>query len=112
MMTTDRNEPDWVIFDGDASRIPAGADVLIPLDEWRERAAVWRARAGRVGVLLAPSDDPSALAADLDQLSLVAYASVRRGRTGGRVQLQLVPVGPPASAGTSLRRDRRRPVPA
>jgi uncharacterized protein (DUF934 family) len=62
----------WVRFSGDAAQIPHGADVLLPLDEWRERSAVWEARGGRIGVLLSPTDDPFALAADFDRLSLIA----------------------------------------
>jgi uncharacterized protein (DUF934 family) len=78
-MTTliDRNglRPDtWHAFNGDAGAIPAAADALIPLDEWRERAAVWAARPGRLGILLSPSDDPAALAAHLDRIALVAVA--------------------------------------
>ncbi len=73
----DRNglRPDtWHAFDGDAGAIPPDADALIPLDEWRERAAVWSARPGRLGILLAPSDDPAALAADLGRFALVAVS--------------------------------------
>jgi uncharacterized protein (DUF934 family) len=62
----------WVRFSGDAAQIPAGADVLLPLDEWRERSAAWVARGGRIGVLLSPTDDPLALVADLPRLSLIA----------------------------------------
>ncbi|MEI7444023.1 MAG: DUF934 domain-containing protein [Burkholderiales bacterium] len=73
----DRNglRPDtWHVFDGDAASIPADADALIPLDEWRERAAVWSARPGRLGVLLSPTDDPAAIAADLGRFALVAVS--------------------------------------
>jgi uncharacterized protein (DUF934 family) len=67
----------WVRFSGDAAQIPAGADVLLPLDEWRERSAVWAARGGRTGVVLSPTDDPFALAGDLHRLSLIAVAFPR-----------------------------------
>lgn len=64
----------WILFDGDASKLSEQADVLLPLDEWRERAQAWKARSGRLGVLLQPSDDPMALADDLTSLSLIAVS--------------------------------------
>jgi len=72
-------QPDsWVLFDGDAARLPDGADVLIPLDEWRERAQAWQARAGRIGILFAPTDDPRLLSQDdLRALSLIAITFPR-----------------------------------
>lgn len=73
----DRNglRPDtWLAFDGDADAIPPDADVLIPLDEWRARAAVWSARPGRLGILLSPSDDPASIAGDLGRFALLAVA--------------------------------------
>jgi uncharacterized protein (DUF934 family) len=102
----DRNGPRpdaWVTFDGDAGTIPAGADVLIPLDEWRERAAAWRTRGGRLGLLLSPPDDVRAIADDLDAFALVAvnfpkfsdgrgYSTARllRERLGWRGELRAV----------------------
>jgi uncharacterized protein (DUF934 family) len=102
----DRNglRPDgWTVFDGDAGAIPAGADVLIPLDEWRERAGAWRARGGRLGLLLSPADDVAAVAGELDAFALVAvdfprftdgrgYSSARllRERLGWRGELRAV----------------------
>jgi uncharacterized protein (DUF934 family) len=65
---------DWIAFDGDAGSMPRGASVLLPLDEWRTAATLWRGHAGRIGVLLAPADDPAAIAADLGELSLVAVS--------------------------------------
>ena len=73
----DRNglRPDtWHGFDGDAGAIPPDADALIPLDEWRERAAVWSARPGRLGILLSPADDPAAIACDHGRFALVAVS--------------------------------------
>jgi hypothetical protein len=110
LQTSDPNQTGWTIFDGDASRIPAGADVLIPLDEWRERAAVWRSRTRRLGVLLAPSDDPAMLADDLDQLELVAFARVGSAQAGTGAPVQLEPVHWPL-AGRHGAADGRR-VPA
>jgi uncharacterized protein (DUF934 family) len=81
----DRNglRPDtWQTFNGDAGAIPPGVDALIPLDEWRERAAAWSARPGRLGILLSPSDDPAAIAPDLGRFALVAvlFPSFTDGR--------------------------------
>jgi uncharacterized protein (DUF934 family) len=73
----DRNGPrpdSWHVFDGDAAVVQPHADLLLPLDEWRERATVWRARPGRLGVLLGPADDPAAIAADLPRFALVAVS--------------------------------------
>jgi len=64
----------WILFEGDAGSVPRGASLLLPLDEWRTGATLWREHAGRIGVLLAPSDDPAAIAADLGELSLVAIS--------------------------------------
>jgi uncharacterized protein (DUF934 family) len=102
----DRNGPrpdGWVVFDGDAGALAPGADVLIPLDEWRERAAVWQSRPGRVGLLLSPPDDPNSVAADLDRFALIAvnfpkfsdgrgYSTARllRERLGWRGELRAV----------------------
>jgi uncharacterized protein (DUF934 family) len=77
-MRFDPTTSGWLVFDGDAGTIPPGADVLIPLDEWRERAAVWRTRAGRIGLLLAASDDRTAVRAERDQFDVVAVAAVAR----------------------------------
>jgi uncharacterized protein (DUF934 family) len=102
----DRNGllPDtWHAFDGDAGAISPDADALIPLDEWRERAAVWSARPGRLGILLSPADDPAAIAGDHGRFALVAvwfpsftdgrgYSSARllRERHGWRGELRAV----------------------
>ncbi|MFO1310858.1 MAG: DUF934 domain-containing protein [Burkholderiales bacterium] len=50
--------------------LPDG-DVIVPLALWQSHREVLRAR-GRVGVWLAPADDPVALAGDLDRLPVVA----------------------------------------
>jgi uncharacterized protein (DUF934 family) len=77
------------VFGGDAGAVPSGASVLLPLAEWRRAAAHWRAHAGRIGVLLAPSDDAAALAPDLGELALVAVAfpsfTDGRGHSTGRL---------------------------
>lgn len=71
----DRNGPrpdGWLSAPGGPDTVPAGADALVPLAEWREHRDAWTRRAARVGVLLGPADDPAAIAADLDRLALVA----------------------------------------
>ena len=71
----DRNGPrpdTWRVFDGDAGAVPGGADLLLPLDEWRERAGAWSRHDGRLGLLLSPPDDPFTVAPDLDRFALVA----------------------------------------
>ncbi len=60
----------WVLIEKAAVDI-SGAHVLVPLATW----IAWRgelARPGRVGVWLAPDDDPEALRAELHLLPLVA----------------------------------------
>ena len=51
--------------------LPDGVPVIVPLKLWVERRAALIAR-GEVGVWLAPADDPSELAADVQRLALVA----------------------------------------
>ena len=62
----------WIRADGAAPTLPTGASVLLALPSWRAEATAWRARAARIGVLLAPADDPGEIACDLDALALVA----------------------------------------
>ncbi len=91
----------WARFDGDASVLPVGVSVLLPVDEWIDRASVWRAHVGRVGVVLGATDDPLRLDTTLSQLSLIAiefpqttdgrgFATARqlRGRLGWRSTLR------------------------
>ncbi len=54
--------------------VPSDGDVLVPLERWQADRGALLARAGRVGVLLAPSDDPVVLAGDLDRIALVAVS--------------------------------------
>jgi len=62
---------EWV-FAGDAAALPERGDVLVPLALWKaEREALLR-HDGRLGVLLAPADEPAEIAADLPRLALVA----------------------------------------
>lgn len=62
----------WQVFNGDAGAIAADANVLMPLDVWREYRQRWLEHGGRKGVLLMPGDEVSLLAPDLAALSLVA----------------------------------------
>jgi len=66
---------DWVEYTGDASAIPVGAKVLLPLTEFREFAGTWQKHVGEngaLGVRLTPTDDPAIIANDLDKLALIA----------------------------------------
>lgn len=63
---------DWQVFNGDAGAIVAGANVLMPLDIWREYRYRWLEHGGLKGVLLMPGDDVSLLAQDLSALNQVA----------------------------------------
>ena len=56
----------------EAEALPDTADALLPLAVWREAPERWVARAGRLGLLLEPTDDPKALAAVQERLSLIA----------------------------------------
>ena len=75
----DHNGADgWIEYTGDASAIPSGAKVLLPLTEFREFSGTWQKHVGAdsgrgaLGVRLSPADDPSLLANDLDKLALIA----------------------------------------
>lgn len=67
-----RRHDDWVPHDGDPALAPAGAALLVPLAAWKAHAQALSARGARVGVLLAPHDDPAEIAGALDRLALVA----------------------------------------
>jgi uncharacterized protein (DUF934 family) len=51
--------------------LPDGEPAIVPLAVWLQHRAALIAR-GEVGVLLAPADDPAAIAADLRWISVVA----------------------------------------
>jgi uncharacterized protein (DUF934 family) len=53
------------------SDVPPGAAVIVPLALWRMERAALLARSD-VGVWLAPTDDPAALAGDVAKLPLIA----------------------------------------
>lgn len=59
--------------DGSLPPVPATGDVLVPLALWQAAAGELLGRAaGRVGVWLAPDEDPAQVADSLEALSLVA----------------------------------------
>ena len=67
----------WVIVQADGvSPTPTGAPTLFPLSVWLERRsellAEKTASGNLIGVWLAPTDEPSVLAADLATLDLIA----------------------------------------
>ena len=69
--------------------VPATGDVIVPLALWRGHRDVLAERAGRTGVWLEGHGDPSAIAADLERLPLVAVNfpkfSDGRGFSAGRL---------------------------
>lgn len=72
----------WRELQGAVGDAPAGSDLLVPLQAWLDARFILLERQGRVGVRLAPGDDPSLIAGDVDCLSLVAvhFPSLTDGR--------------------------------
>jgi uncharacterized protein (DUF934 family) len=79
---------DWVTL-GDT---PPGdtESVIVPFAKFRAERDVWRARKGRLGVLLAPADKVEDLAADLPRLSLVALHFTGPGEGRGYTAAKLL----------------------
>jgi uncharacterized protein (DUF934 family) len=77
---------DWRYLGEDLTGAEA---VIVPLAELRRDAERWRQWPGRLGVRLAPADAVEGLAADIDELSLVAAefpnAGDGRGYSQGRL---------------------------
>ena len=69
-----RIAPDtWQLFNpAPGEGVPPSGDCLVPLAVWSAQREQLISRAGRNGVLLENTDDPRALAADFDALSLIA----------------------------------------
>ncbi len=67
---------------GAEDELPAGGDVLVTLDRWREDRDRLERRDGRVGVRLASDEPPELIAEDLEHLDLVAleFPAFRDGR--------------------------------
>ncbi|HKE40198.1 MAG TPA: DUF934 domain-containing protein [Casimicrobiaceae bacterium] len=63
----------WTLLRDAASLddLPAAAPVIVPLALWQQQRDALAAR-GEVGVWLAPTDDPDALARDVHRLPLIA----------------------------------------
>ena len=66
----------WLLFkpgaDGSLPAVPAVGDVIVPLAVWQAQRDSLRARNGRVGVWLDSHQEASAIANDLDALSVIA----------------------------------------
>lgn len=59
--------------DGGLPSIPAQGDLLVPLALWQSSASALLGRpSGRVGVWLAPQEDPALIADSLDALAMIA----------------------------------------
>lgn len=61
----------WTLVAEANASLPPGP-VLVPLAAWTQRHATLDAHAARVGVWLAPAEDPEALLADLPRLPAIA----------------------------------------
>jgi uncharacterized protein (DUF934 family) len=73
----------------DAAAVADDGALMLALPEFRAERERWLARAGPLGVILAPADDEQQLVPDLPRLALVAaeFTSVSEGRgyTQGRL---------------------------
>lgn len=58
--------------DGGLPPLPATGDVIVSLAQWQAQRAELLARNGRLGLQLANTDDPSAVAGDLAHFALIA----------------------------------------
>jgi uncharacterized protein (DUF934 family) len=80
----------WILLRDAASLddVPAAAAVIVPLALWQRQHDALCAR-GNVGVWLAPTDDPDALAGDVHRLPLIAVDFPQftdgRGYSSGRL---------------------------
>ena len=93
----------WRLLESDDAPVGAAERVIVPLAAWQRRRDELVGRAGPVGVVLDPADDPGALRGDLSWLDLVAirvpaftdgrgYSSARlvRERLGWRGELRAI----------------------
>lgn len=64
----------WLKLDsaGALTQAAQDADVIVPLGVWQSHRDVLISRPGKIGVVLAPADDPAAVAKDFANLSLIA----------------------------------------
>lgn len=69
-------EDDWLLLrpasDGATAEIPAQGDVIVPVALWQAHRDNLLSRKGRLGVWLAPSDNPETLVADLHAFDVIA----------------------------------------
>jgi len=85
---------EWVVdewrYPGEDGAADEGVALIVPLARWRAEGERWRARSGRLGVRLTPSDTVTELAADLPRLSLVAVEFHNPGDGRGYSQGRLL----------------------
>lgn len=62
----------WHVFTGDAATVPFGAAVLLPIEEWRSAPWLWARHAGRIGLLLGPTDATELIVSVLDGVDALA----------------------------------------
>lgn len=69
-------EDAWLLLrvasDGALPELPAQGDVIVPLTLWQTQRDALLAHNGKLGVWLAPNDDPEVIAADLDAFAVIA----------------------------------------
>lgn len=74
--------PAWFAFTGNAAGVPRDAAVLLPLEEWRNFRPLWAAHAGRIGVLVGPTDAVDVLLAELDGVDAVGAPALTTAARG------------------------------
>lgn len=62
----------WHVFTGNAACVPRGGAVLLPLEEWRSFPGLWAGHAGRIGLLLGPTDATDVVVSVLDGVDAIA----------------------------------------
>ncbi len=69
-------EDTWLLLrptsDGALPELPAQGDVIVPLAMWQTQRDVLLASKSKLGVWLAPNDEPELIAADLDKFAVIA----------------------------------------
>jgi uncharacterized protein (DUF934 family) len=58
--------------DGALPELPAQGDVIVPFTLWLEQREIFLARKSKIGVWLAPNDEPEVIAADLEKFAVIA----------------------------------------
>lgn len=98
-------EDHWQLVSADCAiaDLPEG-DIVVPLALWQNHQAVLRQRPGKLGVCLAPDEEPAQIATDLNKLALVAidfpnfadgrgYSSARELRSHYKYQGEIRAIG-------------------